>query len=395
LPVGKYFTGNKIFKLEKRTMKRITKIVILLLLITAVPIGVVYAQEGEPLNRTIASGEVVNEDVAVYGGNLIIESGAMVNGEVLVFGGHAEVGGTIDGDVTVFGGNVELTGPVVGNVVIFGGNLEVGAEALVNGDCALLGGTVSGDGAAQNNCTSFGEEFPFPIGDFMGAPVMPTPPDIPAIPEIPAYPNQSRGIGGFFRDIGEAAGSSLMFGLLALIFAALLPNHLNQVSDVIFRKPVASGTVGVLTAMAGPFAIAMLALLSTVFIILCGLGLLGYPVVLVLSIALGFGFLMGWIAMGTLLGQRLAESMNLTNRSLPVVAALGTAILTLVIGVMSALPFGGEFFGGVLTIIIGSAGLGAVALTKFGTRTYPLGLSNEEKIAAVLETLPVEEAEAA
>jgi hypothetical protein len=49
--------------------------------------------------------------------------------------------------------------------------------------------------------------------------------------------------------------------------------------------------------------------------------------------------------------------------------------------------------GGLVVIVVGSAGLGAVALTKFGTRNYPLGLSNEEKVAAVLETLPVEDAE--
>jgi hypothetical protein len=45
--------------------------------------------------------------------------------------------------------------------------------------------------------------------------------------------------------------------------------------------------------------------------------------------------------------------------------------------------------------VIGCAGLGAVALTKFGTRAYPVGMTNEEKIAAVLETLPVEDAETA
>jgi hypothetical protein len=113
-----------------------------------------------------------------------------------------------------------------------------------------------------------------------------------------------------------------------------------------------------------------------------------------MSIALGFGLLMGWIAMGTLFGQRLAESMKLTNRSLPVVAALGTAVLTLVTAVLSAMPLLlGGLLGSLMILIISSAGLGAVALTKFGTQSYPLGLSNEEKIAAVLETLPVEDAE--
>jgi hypothetical protein len=200
-------------------------------------------------------------------------------------------------------------------------------------------------------------------------------------------------VGGVVRDVVEAVGSSLMVGLLALIVAALLPNQLNQVSDVIVRKPVASGTVGVLTAMAGPFAIALLAAVSGVLILLCGLGLLGFPVVFVLSIALAFGFLLGWIAVGTLFGQRMAEALKLSNRSLPFAAALGTGLLTLLTSLIGVLPFLGELIGGLVVIVVGSAGLGAVALTKFGTRNYPLGLSNEEKVAAVLETLPVEDAE--
>ncbi len=368
-------------------MKRIVTIFILLFIaIAAVPIGIAQAQDGNPMDRVIKSGDVVNEEVAVFGGNLVIEPGAIINAEVVVFGGHAEIGGLIDNDVAIFGGNVELTGVVAGDLVVFGGNININSSAEVAGDCALIGGSVSTEGTIQ--CTAVGQDIPF--GDFMGIPAPPTPPEPPEIPSIPTYPVR-RGIGGFFRDIGEAVGSSLMLGLLALIVAAMLPNQLNQVSDVIVRKPVASGTVGVLTGMAGPFAIAFMALISGLFVILCGLGLLGFPVVLLMTIALGFGLLLGWIAMGTLLGQRLAEAMKLSNRTLPVVAALGTGLLTLVISVMSAMPFGGEFFGTLMAIVISSAGLGAVALTKFGTRNYPLGISNEEKVAAVLETLPVED----
>jgi MFS family permease len=198
--------------------------------------------------------------------------------------------------------------------------------------------------------------------------------------------------GRFVQGVGEATGRSLMMGLLALVIAALLPAQLDQVSQVIVRKPVASGTVGILTALAGPFAIAILAAIFGLMVLLCGLGLLGFPIVLVLSVALLFGLLMGWIAVGTLLGQRLAEAMKLNNRSLPVIAALGTVVLTLLTGIMSELPFLlGGWLWSITAFIIGSAGLGAVALTKFGTRTYPLGSANGQKVAAVLETLPAEE----
>jgi len=370
-------------------MKRVTTIFILLLIVlAAVPVGAAWA--GSLTDRIIKTGEQVDEDVEVYGGNLVIEEGATVNGDVAVFGGHAEVGGTIDGDVAIFGGNVELTGDVTGDLVIFGGSMDVSAVAEVAGECALLGGSVTGDGQANVNCASV-DGFPFAFTESMNLPPIPNIPDIPPIPEPPIIEHPHRSfVGEFFGTVGEVTGRSLALGLLALIVAALLPNQLNQVSDVIVRKPVASGTVGILTAMAGPFAIAIFTAISTLLIILCGLGLLGYPIVLAASVALTFGLLLGWIAVGTLLGERLAEAMKLTNRSLPVVAALGTVALTLITGAMSELPFFGWLWF-IAALVIASAGLGAVALTKFGTREYPVG--NGAKVAAVLETLPVEDAE--
>jgi hypothetical protein len=381
--------------MEKKMMKRVTTIFILLLIVLAVvPAGSAFA--GTLTDRIIKEGEVVDEDVAVYGGNLIIENGAMVNGDVVVFGGHAEISGTIDGDVAIFGGDAELTGAVVGDLVIFGGSMNVSSTAEVDGECALLGGSISGDGQADINCSAFVEDFPFRFTDSMNIPPIPAVPEAPAIPEIPTYtPPRVSPVGLFFSGVGEIAGRSLMLGLLALIVAALIPNQLNQVSQVIIRKPVASGTVGVLTAMAGPFAIAIVAAVSTFLIILCGLGLLGYPIVLILSIALAFGLLMGWIAVGTLIGERLAGAMKLKNRSLPVAAALGTIVLTLLVSSMSELPFLlGGWLWSIAAVVIGCAGLGAVALTKFGTRVYPvIAEARGEKVSAVLETLPVEAAE--
>jgi hypothetical protein len=360
----------------------------------AVPVGAAYADS--LTDRIIKAGEEVNEDVEVYGGNLTIEEGAVVNGDVVVFGGHAEIKGEIDGDVAIFGGNVDLSGTVNGDLVIFGGSLKVDASAEVDGECALLGGSITDEGEDSIGCAAVAEGFPFELSDSIAPPIPPVAPDPPHIPDFTFNPPRMSPVASFFAGVGEITGRSLMLGLLALFVAALLPSQLNQVSETITRKPVASGTVGVLTAMAGPFAIAILALISGILILACGLGLLGFPIVLVVSLALGGGFVMGWVAIGTLVGQRLADAMKLNNRSLPVVAVLGTVVLTLLVSVLSELPF---LLGGWLwtatAFVIGCAGLGAVALTKFGTRAYPVGMTNEEKIAAVLETLPVEDAEAA
>ena len=374
-------------------MKRVTTIFILLLIaFAAVPVGAVFADT--LTDRTIKNGETVNEDVEVFGGNLTIEDGATVNGDIVVFGGHAEIGGEINGDIAIFGGNVDLTGVVDGELVIFGGSLDVSDTADVSGECALLGGSVAGDGETNINCASIGEEFSF--SDSMVPPVPPVPP-VPDVPEITFGPPRISPVRTFFNSVGEIAGRSLMLGLLALIVATLVPSQLNQVSDAIVRKPVASGTVGVLTAMAGPFAIAILAAISGILVLACGLGLLGFPVVLIVSIALAFGLVMGWVAAGTLLGERLAGALKLKNRSLPIVAALGTVVLTLLTSALSELPFLlGGWLWAIAAVLIACAGLGAVTLTKFGTQAYPLvANTNGDKVAAVLETLPVEDADEA
>jgi len=158
------------------------------------------------------------------------------------------------------------------------------------------------------------------------------------------------------------------------------------------RKPFASGTVGFLTSLAVPILIVLLIPISIVLILACFIGLLGFPLMFALGMGLVAAGVLGWIAMGNIVGQRLANFLNLSNRSLPVTAALGTVVLTFVLGFLSAIPFViGE---SVVILAIMWAGIGAAALTKLGTQPYPLlataapAASNEEKVTAVLETLP-------
>jgi hypothetical protein len=90
----------------------------------------------------------------------------------------------------------------------------------------------------------------------------------------------------------------------------------------------------------------------------------------------------------------MAGWLHRPNWSLPMTTAVGTATLTFILGLLGATPFViGE---DLLAIIITCIGLGAVALTKFGTRPYPLlddGIrilmpGDSEKVTAVLNTLP-------
>lgn len=361
-------------------MKRLSLLFFVFLLALLLPAGAVYASSRN--GNVIESGQVVNRDIVIPGGDLIIEEGAMVNGDVVVFGGNLTMAGRVNGDVTVFGGNVELAGAVSGDLVVFGGNVEVAPSANVTGSCALMGGSVRGQGRTGLHCSSFSR---LPEWSLPAAPFVFTPPFRPHMDPAAYFWSWNL----LFRGVVEVIGQTFVFGLMALLVAALFPQHLRQVGQAVKEKPVASGVVGVLTAVAVPSLALLLLVLSALLILVC-VGLLGFPLVFLLLLGLAAAGLMGWIAAGHLLGEKLAEALKLSNRSIAVTAVLGTATLTLVMGLMQLAGGLGAFGGWLITMTIICVGLGAVTLTKFGAHPYPhvIHTGHSGKVDEVLDTMP-------
>ena len=369
--------------------KRVLVFVLLLMaLMVLVPAGAAHAAPN--FDRTVGEGETIHEDLVIFGGRLAIEKGATVEGDVSIFGGQAEIAGDVEGDVAIFGGEMILAGSIGGDIVILGGALKAESSADVDGECILIGGSASGDGAGSLNCAEVGDFTGLTFPAFIHSPASPV---LPSAPELPSRPVVHIDSGrGFFGSISAITGQSLLLGLFALVIAYFTPNNLNQVSQTLREKSGASGVVGFLTIIAVPTVGLLLLLLSIVLTIVC-IGILGYPIVLAIFIAFAVAMVLGWVAIGTLFGRRLARWLKLTNRSLPVVAGLGTVVLTLVVSLLTELPF---FLGGpiwaVAAFVAGCAGLGAVALTRFGTRPYPMvSMPNDDKMVEVLETLPDED----
>ena len=97
---------------------------------------------------------------------------------------------------------------------------------------------------------------------------------------------------------------------------------------------------------------------------------------------------MGWVAVGAWLGERLFRN---NDWSFPLKVTVGTLFLSFGIGLIGLVV---PFLSGLLSIIISSMGLGAVALTKFGRQSYPEANVadsvnvDEDKVEVVLRTLP-------
>jgi hypothetical protein len=370
----------------EKIMKQISLVLLTLIIIfVAIPAGVAFADPG--FDRVIGEGETVEEDIVVFGGTLLVEPGATVDGSVSVFGGEAELAGTIIGDVAIFGGQAEISGFVDGDMAVLGGNLYADSTASVAGDCILLGGTISGDGKDTIGCTSFGDLPNLAIPAFVGSQGgvdLPLPP-LRHVREVGHGP-------GFFGAVGSAIGRSMFLGLIALVLAAAAPNQLNRVSRTMRQKPGATGAVGLLTLIAGISLITIIAVISAVLILIC-IGILGIPLVIVMSLALFGAWVMGWIAAGSLLGQKMVGWLKISSKSLPVTAVLGTLTLTMAAGLLSSMPWWlGGWVWWLVAAAIGCAGLGAAALTRFGTRSYPVRDSDLGiKVDMVMETTPDED----
>ena len=353
-------------------------VLLIVLLLTAVPVGSAFAAPPFQEDTTVEDGETIRNDVILLEGDLKVEDGGTISGDVVLFNGDADVAGTLQGDL-----------------VMFNGDFKADETAVIHGDCIIFNGSIEDQTAAGLGCTSVeGLPFTAAISGLMSeiSTQIDMDDSFDDIPDIPYHqPSASeRFVGGTFGAIAR----SLLFAALAFVVVAVAPTHLAQVETTIRQKPVAGGTVGFLTAIAVPALAAILAVISAILLIIC-IGIVGFAIVFAMMVALGIAGLFGWIAMGDLLGQWLAGRFGWHKMSPAVVAAVGTGLLTFTLGFLSAIPF--TFGVGLVSMIISFIGLGAVALTKFGAQPYPLvKIVGEDdvddiKINTVLETLPDEE----
>lgn len=324
-------------------------------LVAALPAGL--AQAAPAYDRIIQPDERVTEGVTVVGDDLHIEAGSVVEGAVTVVDGDVEVAGRVDGDLVVIGGDVIVapTGDLRGACFVLGGEATDAAGCTVAESTAQLRNLV-------------------PNWNLIAT----------------AWPGATSVNPGVWQ-VGQALFNALGLGLLALFIGALAPRQLAQVGTAARHKPWLSGMLGFLTGLAGPSLLLLLTILSSLLILVFCLGLLGFPFILALGALLVAGTAFGWVAVGYVLGDWLGQALRLTPRSLALTAALGTAALTLGVNLLPLLPLG-EAAAVLANLLALAVGLGAVVLTRFGTRAYPAYLPRPGKVEQVIEaSLPPKE----
>jgi hypothetical protein len=288
-------------------------------------------------NTTVESGQSV-ESLALFGCNGTVKTGGTVRGDVVVFGGNltTESESTVTGNVAVFGGAANIAGTVNGDVAIAGGSVNLASTAVVNGSVRVAGGSLNrAEGATvrgsvtQENSPRFGTAW---------SRIFTTPFTTP-------FNGFQLAGANFLRDLITALALAALGALLVVFF----PQPTRRVMETAQRQVGPSLGVGCITLLLAP--VLFLLLLIT---------LVG-PVLLVLALAAAWIF--GWIAVGYLAGEKILEAFK-AREIAPVLAVVIGVFILAIVGAVPCL-------GWLISLLIGTVGIGAVILTRFGTRPYP------------------------
>jgi hypothetical protein len=289
--------------------------------------------------NTVVTSEESPDSVVLFGCNGRIQKGAQVKRDVVVFGGNlvVEEGTVVGKDVVVFGGILQLAGEVKNDVVVGGGNVTLEPTAVVNGDAQIFGGLLDRkEGAVVRGRVERNSNVRWNWASPMVAPFH------------NGWSFLDSTLGWFFKNLINTLALAAL-GALIIVF---LPTQLNQVATVAQKSAAPSLGVGCLTWLIVPP-------LMVLFAITC----LGIPLTLVLGIAFVAAIVLGWVAISVIIGDKLLNALKAKT----IVPILALIVGLIVLWLITSLPI----LGALIWLFVASLAVGAVVLTRFGTRAYP------------------------
>ena len=259
-------------------------------------------------------GPSFNSDVA-------IKSGEVLCSDLTAFGGTTTIAGEVQGKIVVFSGNLLIDGNVEGDITLFGGNLTLKPDAIVNGTVYACGTQPEFDNGAQFH------------GNVVGC--------TGSISQL------------FYGDMDAnfRFWSLLTWLALGLLLTYLLPEHLMFVRLTSIQKTRRSAVLGLLTVL---LSLPVLAILIALIV--------SIPFAILVMIGLVVAWAMGVVAVSSLIGEYILRRVALQYNTRTWQVVTGITVLMLV----EWLPY----IGLVVQIGVGLLGLGAVFLSRFGTRLY-------------------------
>ena len=259
-----------------------------------------------------------------FGGTVTIDANEVLCSTLTAFGGTVAIRGEVQGNIVAFNSTIIIDGGVIGNVTLFGGTISLHAGSHVHGDINLYGSRENG------------------------------------------YGDNRVQVDGTFNDHSSPAW---LFGLQAFHFPFwflffmiplgmlciwLLPEHVMFVRATVKYKMRRSLIVGLLTCVLAP----------AVFIVLIAL-IVSIPLALIVLLGLLAAWILGSVAIGWTIGEHIMQALT-TRQPTRNTRYLQVIIGLIALGLLSSLPI----IGWLISIGTSLLGLGAVLLSRFGTRLY-------------------------
>jgi hypothetical protein len=319
-----------------------------------------------PTAPVLADGSPPGDDgIVVWNEDYTLEEGERLDGSLVVFNGDAtlEPDSLVEGSVIIWNGNVEVNGTVDKDVVVSGGDIYLGENAWIGGSvaCSWNCDLEEEEGAHVEGGYTEGEPlsgFRYDGENGISIPILPKPPleQLRSLGERSlSFPRQILNWAlRFIRGVTAILVVAAVAGLVALIW----PQPTAQIGRTALKAPWQSLGIGALTGAA-----------ATVLIIALTFTICMSPVAALAALALGAAGLLGWIAVGAMVGERLLQALNAREIAPLWAAGLGTLLVSLV-GVGLSGAFCLAPLGWLLIVGVGCLGLGAVVLTRFGTVAY-------------------------
>src|SRR5579859_601732 len=264
-----------------------------------------------------------------FGSTITIGAGNVLCGDVTIVGGTISVQGLMRGNILAFGSTILLDGGVSGDIRLFGGSIRFGTRYYVLGNVNLYGIRVDGEKEARIDGT-FDDH---------------------------SKNNGLFGLGAFNLPVWFL----LLMIPLGLLYARFFPEHIMFVSATVKNQTRRSLMIGLLSALLAP----------AVLLILIAL-IISIPLALIVLLVLLIAWTAGTLAICWMLGEQVIRAFT----SRPSTRYLQVIVGVIMLAVFISLPF----FGWIVFLGTGIVGVGAVFLSRFGTRLYrrpeqPLSIS--------------------
>ena len=364
--------------------------VTLLMILTAVPVLAFDARSG--LAVTVASGEVVDDDLYVAAETIIIDGtvdcdlwaagnkitvNGIVNGSVMAAGWIVNINGDITHAVRAVAETININGDVGGDVMVGCGNVNIASTARVGGDL-LFGADIAGiDGPIEGNIKGSGREVTISNGvngnveleiesltilsaANIGGNLSYTSEEEADIQsgaqiagatthKLPEVKKDEAGVFPFVLFSGALGKvmSFLMALVTGLIIILLAPRRLTSIAEAIGSRPGPSAGWGALIVFVTPIAA-----VSVCFTII------GISVGLIALVLYGIALYIAQIPVGLFIGRWIIGRFRVVEDKAIMVGALaiGLAILKL----LSLIPY----FGVVVGVAVVIFGLGAIVAAE-------------------------------